>query len=109
MASVIVFIIVIMVSVIVFIIVVIMVIVIVFIIVVIVVFVIVFIQSTTNNSWQSEIRKSAIYIPGFNFCGKNCPCYRQCYICRNICRSMYKYTSSGRYYNKKRRWTSYES
>lgn len=48
--------------------------------------VIVFIQNTTNNSWQSEIRKSAIYIPGFNFCGKNCPCYRQCYICRNICR-----------------------
>lgn len=63
MVSVIVFIIVvIVVSVIVFIIVVIMVIVIVFIIVVIVVLVIVFIQSTTNNSWQPEMRKSAIYI-----------------------------------------------
>ena len=59
-----------MVPVIVFIIVVIMVSVIVFIIVVIVVFVIVFIQSTTNNSWQSEMRKSAIYISGFKFCGK---------------------------------------
>ena len=47
-----------------------MVIVIVFIIVVIVVFVIVFIQSTTNNSWQPEMRKSAIYISGFKFCGK---------------------------------------
>lgn len=71
MASVIVFIIVvIVVSVIVFIIVVIMVIVIVFIIVVIVVLVIVFIQSTTNNSWQPEMRKSAIYISGFKFCGK---------------------------------------
>lgn len=71
MMPVIVFIIVvIMVPVIVFIIVVIMVLVIVFIIVVIVVFVIVFIQSTTNNSWQLEMRRSAIYIPGFNFYGK---------------------------------------